>query len=166
MSKGKIKGGKIMEDFNKGLLSGRISKMTVRRVDSKSEASGKIVIANINLSVNYYNHKKKEKEAIFFPVTILGKDAEYMEKYMSVGDELYVIGEWRPNEWTGKNGEKHRELYLQANEIKAGQKKGGRSAENYSPAVSSENNKADKQSQNDQSGLYQIDNIEDNDLPF
>ena len=58
MSKGKIKGGKIMEDFNKGLLSGRISKMTVRRVDSKSEASGKIVIANINLAVNYYNHKK------------------------------------------------------------------------------------------------------------
>ena len=152
-----------MEDFNKGLLSGRISKMTVRRVESKSEASGQIVIANINLAVNYYNRKKKEKEAIFFPVTILGKNAEFMEKYMGVGDELYVIGEWRPNEWTSKNGEKHREIYLQANEIKAGQKKGGKNTENQSSAVSAEKGKAPA---SNQEGMYPIDDIDDDDLPF
>lgn len=155
-----------MEDFNKGLLSGRISKMTVRKVDSKSETSGQISIANINIAVNYYNRKNKQKEAIFFPVTILGKNAEYMEKYMNVGDELYVTGEWRPNEWTGKNGEKHKELYLQASEIKAGQKKGGHSTENSNSVTYAESSKADKEQQNDYLGVYPINDIDDDDLPF
>lgn len=149
-----------MEDFNKGFLSGRISKMQVKKVKSTSEASGQISIANINLAVNYYNRKKKEKEAIYFPVTIFGRDAEYMEKYMNVGDELYVMGEWRPNEWVSKNGEKHREIFLQASEIKAGLKKGVRSTENPNSAASAET------PQVEQDGFYPIDNLEDDDLPF
>lgn len=112
-----------MEDFNKGLLSGRISKKTVRRVNSKSENNPQFAIANINLAVNYYDKSEKATKALYFPIKIVGQQAEYIEKYLDVGDELYVTGEWRPNEWTSKNGEKHREIYLEAGEIKAGRKK-------------------------------------------
>ena len=107
-----------MEDFNKGLLSGRISKKTVRRVNSKSENNPQFAIANINLAVNYYDKSEKATKALYFPIKIVGQQAEYIEKYLDVGDELYVTGEWRPNEWTSKNGEKHREIYLEAREIK------------------------------------------------
>lgn len=153
-----------MEDFNKGLLSGRISKKTVRRVNSKSENNPQFAIANINLAVNYYDKSEKATKALYFPIKIVGQQAEYIEKYLDVGDELYVTGEWRPNEWTSKNGEKHREIYLEARDIKAGRKKKSSTEgasvgqkEQISPAKSKDRN---------YNGFHPDDELEDDELPF
>lgn len=153
-----------MEDFNKGLLSGRISKKTVRRVNSKSENNPQFAIANINLAVNYYDKAEKATKAIYFPVKIVGQQAEYIEKYLDVGDELYVTGEWRPNEWTSKSGEKHREIYLEANEIKAGRKK--KSSSEGTSAEQKEQAAPAKNKERDYSGFYPDDELEDDELPF
>lgn len=156
-----------MEDFNKGLLSGRISKKSVRRVNSKSENNPQFAIANINLAVNYYNRKTGNKEAMYFPVTVLGRDAEFIEKYMNVGDELYVIGEWRPNEWVSKSGEKHREFYLEAKEIKAGQKKKSQTDDSNGGENKPERDIAQEHQRNGNNGFYPIDDyLEDDKLPF
>lgn len=153
-----------MEDFNKGLLSGRISKKTVRRVNSKSENNPQFAIANINLAVNYYDKSEKATKALYFPIKIVGQQAEYIEEYLDVGDELYVTGEWRPNEWTSKNGEKHREVYLEAREIKAGRKKKSSTEgasvgqkEQIAPAKSKDRN---------YNGFHPDDELEDDELPF
>lgn len=153
-----------MEDFNKGLLSGRISKKTVRRVNSKSENNPQFAIANINLAVNYYDKSEKATKALYFPIKIVGQQAEYIEKYLDVGDELYVTGEWRPNEWTSKNGEKHREIYLEAGEIKAGRKKKS-STEGASVAQKEQIAPAKSKNRN-YNGFYPDDELEDDELPF
>lgn len=153
-----------MEDFNKGLLSGRISKKTVRRVNSKSENNPQFAIANINLAVNYYDKSEKATKALYFPIKIVGQQAEYIEKYLDVGDELYVTGEWRPNEWTSKNGEKHREIYLEAGEIKAGRKK--KSSTEGASAEQKEQIAPAKSKDRNYNGFYPDDELEDDELPF
>ena len=153
-----------MEDFNKGLLSGRISNKTVRRVNSKSENNPQFAIANINLAVNYYDKSEKATKALYFPIKIVGQQAEYIEKYLDVGDELYVTGEWRPNEWTSKNGEKHREIYLEAGEIKAGRKKKS-STEGASVAQKEQIAPAKRKDRN-YNGFHPDDELEDDELPF
>lgn len=153
-----------MEDFNKGLLSGRISKKTVRRVNSKSENNPQFAIANINLAVNYYDKSGKATKALYFPIKIVGQQAEYIEKYLDVGDELYVTGEWRPNEWTSKNGEKHREIYLEASEIKAGRKK--KSSTEGASAEQKEQIAPAKSKDRNYNGFYPDDELEDDELPF
>lgn len=152
-----------MEDFNKGLLSGRISKKTVRRVNSKSENNPQFAIANINLAVNYYDRSKKETNAIYFAVKIVGRQAEYVEKYVDVGDELYVTGEWRPNEWTSKTGEKHRDIFLEASEIRAGRKKKS-SAEGVSAEQKEKG--ATPKSEPSYAGFHPDEELEDDELPF
>lgn len=153
-----------MEDFNKGLLSGRISKKTVRRVNSKSENNPQFAIANINLAVNYYDKSEKATKALYFPIKIVGQQAEYIEKYLDVGDELYVTGEWRPNEWTSKNGEKHREIYLEARDIKAGRKK--KSSTEGASAEQKEQIAPAKSKDRNYNGFYPDDELEDDELPF
>lgn len=153
-----------MEDFNKGLLSGRISKKTVRRVNSKSENNPQFAIANINLAVNYYDKSEKATKALYFPIKIVGQQAEYIEKYLDVGDELYVTGEWRPNEWTSKNGEKHREIYLESREIKAGRKK--KSSTEGASAEQKEQIAPAKSKDRNYNGFYPDDELEDDELPF
>lgn len=153
-----------MEDFNKGLLSGRISKKTVRRVNSKSENNPQFAIANINLAVNYYDKSEKATKALYFPIKIVGQQAEYIENYLDVGDELYVTGEWRPNEWTSKNGEKHREIYLEAREIKAGRKK--KSSTEGASAEQKEQIAPAKSKDRNYNGFYPDDELEDDELPF
>lgn len=153
-----------MEDFNKGLLSGRISKKTVRRVNSKSENNPQFAIANINLAVNYYDKSEKATKALYFPIKIVGQQAEYIEEYLDVGDELYVTGEWRPNEWTSKNGEKHREIYLEAREIKAGRKK--KSSTEGASAEQKEQIVPAKSKDRNYNGFYPDDELEDDELPF
>ena len=153
-----------MEDFNKGLLSGRISKKTIRRVNSKSENNPQFAIANINLAVNYYDKSEKATKALYFPIKIVGQQAEYIEKYLDVGDELYVTGEWRPNEWTSKNGEKHREIYLEAREIKAGRKK--KSSTEGASAEQKEQIAPAKSKDRNYNGFYPDDELEDDELPF
>ena len=153
-----------MEDFNKGLLSGRISKKTVRRVNSKSENNPQFAIANINLAVNYYDKSEKATKALYFPIKIVGQQAEYIEEYLDVGDELYVTGEWRPNEWTSKNGEKHREIYLEAREIKAGRKK--KSSTEGASAKQKEQIAPAKSKDRNYNGFYPDDELEDDELPF
>lgn len=153
-----------MEDFNKGLLAGRISKKTVRRVNSKSENNPQFAIANINLAVNYYDKSEKATKALYFPIKIVGQQAEYIEKYLDVGDELYVTGEWRPNEWTSKNGEKHREIYLEAREIKAGRKK--KSSTEGASAEQKEQIAPAKSKDRNYNGFYPDDELEDDELPF
>ena len=153
-----------MEDFNKGLLSGRISKKTVRRVNSKSENNPQFAIANINLAVNYYDKSEKATKALYFPIKIVGQQAEYIEKYLDVGDELYVTGEWRPNEWTSKNGEKHREIYLEAGEIKAGRKK--KSSTEGASVAQKEQIAPAKGKDRNYNGFHPDDELEDDELPF
>ncbi len=160
-----------MEDFNKGFLSGRVAKKTVRRVNSKSENNSQFAIANINLAVNYYDRSEKEVKAIYFPMKIVGRDAEYIEQYIDVGDELYVSGEWRPNEWTGKDGEKHKDIYLEVKEVKAGRKKKGSSDEtekSSAPKATSKSSAKEKEENNNfYNGFYPEEDImEDDDLPF
>lgn len=108
-----------MSDMNEGIFSGRIAKVEVRR-------NNDLVIANLKLAVNYYDKKSKSEKPMYIPVTIYGKEAEAIEKYTSVGDQLLIKGEWRPNEWQSKNGEKHYELRLSATKVIFGRKKGDR----------------------------------------
>ena len=152
-----------MSDINKGVFSGRISKMDSKEISSNSSDGGTLTIVNLNLAVNYYARKSKQELPMYIRVRVVGKRAEALIKRMEVGDQLIISGEWEPNDWEDtRNGVKHRELVLVASEIVYGRKKGDRSAANdNSPADTAKKNDSSKE------GFYPIDeDMEEDDLPF
>ena len=86
-----------MADHNSGAFSGRIAKMDVKRLQSKSEKSGTVALANVTLAVNYYSRKDKQEKPMYIKLRIVGKQAENLEQYKNVGDQLIVDGKWEPN---------------------------------------------------------------------
>ena len=145
-------------DWNKVFLSGRISKMEGKTVNSSKSKDGQLFLVNLNLAVNYYDYQAKEEKPLFIPVTVFGKTAENLQKYMEVGDQLYVFGELRPNNWESKKGEKHFGFQLEAKELNYGRKKGdfvkGKSEKQQPPMPQS-------------GGFYPLESdFPDDDLPF
>lgn len=144
-----------MSDMNEGIFSGRIAKVEVRR-------NNDLVIANLKLAVNYYDKKSKSEKPLYIPITVYGKEAEAIEKYQNVGDQLLVKGEWRPNEWQSKNGEKHYELRLSTIKVIFGRKKGDRTGNTVpDPMANVPQNVGQDMAHNPMDNV-----LEEDDLPF
>lgn len=139
-----------MSDINEGVLSGRIAKKEMRQ-------SGDLIIANISLAVNYYDRREKKEMPMYIPLSIFGKEAEMVEKYKDIGDQLVVRGEWRPQSWKSKGGENHYSLRLSVTNVVFGRTKGDR-AGNVAVSIN--------QSEQTPNVFNMEDTIEDDDLPF
>lgn len=155
-----------MADHNTGAFSGRIAKLDVRRLPSKSETSGTVALANVTLAVNYYSRKDKQEKPMYIKLRIVGKQAENLEQYKNVGDQLIVDGKWEPNDWKSSAGEKHSELVLVVSNVAYGRNKGDRPTNGTAGASASapaQSGAAD----HPMDGYYPMDEeLGDDDLPF
>lgn len=155
-----------MADHNTGSFSGRIAKMEVRYLSSSSDPSGTVALANVTLAVNYYNRKEKKEDPMYIKLRIVGKQAENLEKFKNVGDQLIVDGRWEPNEWKSKAGEKHSELVLVVNNVAYGRNKGDR-ATNGAAGTTSATPSQKEETGSSMEGFYPVDeDIGEDDLPF
>lgn len=155
-----------MADHNSGAFSGRIAKMDVKRLQSKSEKSGTVALANVTLAVNYYSRKDKQEKPMYIKLRIVGKQAENLEQYKNVGDQLIVDGKWEPNEWKSNAGEKHSELVLVVNNVAYGRNKGDRPTNGSTGTNTSAPSQGGKEDY-PMDGYYPMDEeLGDDDLPF
>lgn len=102
-----------MNDFNHVVLIGRLTRDAELRYTNSNLAVCKFGIAN-------NQRRKKENawvdEAHFFDVTVWGKTAESLHKYLVKGKQVAVEGQLRQSRWE-KDGQTRSKVEINANNI-------------------------------------------------
>ena len=102
-----------MADLNRVVEIGRLT----RDMELKYTPGG-MSVGNIGIAVN--RHVKKgqswEDEANFFEVTIFGKQAESLQKYLTKGKQIAVDGFLKQERWE-KDGQKFSTVKIIANDV-------------------------------------------------
>lgn len=63
-------------------------------------------IARYTLAVDREKRKNTERKADFIPCVALGKNAEFVEKFLKKGMKINIRGKWQTGSYTNQNGEK------------------------------------------------------------
>jgi single-strand DNA-binding protein len=118
------------------------------------------------------NEKRKDKAGepqdftTWFRVTVWGKQAETVSKYLTKGRSVYVEGRMHVEEWTDKDGKQRYTLELNASDVRFID--GGQSAEGI-PVRQGEGARAQAASRGGAGGRLpsrEPDDIEDDSIPF
>jgi single-strand DNA-binding protein len=128
-----------MADVNHVIIIGRIT----RDVELKT-TSGGMAIANLSLAVNRRIKKGEQwtEEVSFFEVTLWGKTAEGLSKYLLKGKQIAVEGELKQERWQN-DGQSRSKVVINASNVQllggnekqtqqGGQSSGYQAQEDYS----------------------------------
>ena len=63
-------------------------------------------IARYTLAVDREKRKNTARKADFIPCVALGKNAEFVEKFLKKGMKINIRGKWQTGSYTNQNGEK------------------------------------------------------------
>lgn len=98
---------------NQGTILGRVGK-----IDTKTTSSG-IKIANISMvtSKRYVKNGEKQEKVTWHNVTAFSKIAEIAEKYVNVGDCLYIQGEMDNQKYTTQDGQERTKHFVIAHTL-------------------------------------------------
>lgn len=99
---------------NQGTVLGRVGK-----IDTKTTSSGvKITNCSMVTSKKFTKNGQKEEKVTWHNVTLFSKLAEIAEKYVNVGDLLYVQGEMENQKYTTQDGQERVKFFIIAHELK------------------------------------------------
>ena len=87
--------------FNVVVLSGRLTADPEIRMGTNDTK-----IARYTLAVDRERRKNTERKADFIQCVALGKNAEFVEKFLQKGMKINIRGKWQTGSYTNKNGEK------------------------------------------------------------
>lgn len=87
--------------FNVVVLSGRLTADPEIRMGTNNTA-----IARYTLAVDRDRKKDTEQKADFIKCVALGKNAEFVEKYLRKGMKISIKGKWQTGSYTNQNGNK------------------------------------------------------------
>lgn len=87
--------------FNVVVLSGRLTADPEIRMGTNNT-----VIARYTLAVDRDKNKNTEQKADFIKCVALGKNAEFVEKYLRKGMKINIRGKWQTGSYTNKNNSK------------------------------------------------------------
>lgn len=87
--------------FNVVVLSGRLTADPEIRMGTNNT-----VIARYTLAVDRDRKKDTEQKADFIKCVALGKNAEFVEKYLRKGMKINIKGKWQTGSYTNKNNSK------------------------------------------------------------
>ena len=91
----------------------------VGRIDTRTTSTGtKITNISMVTSKKYVKNGEKQEKVTWHNVTLFMKLAEIAEKYVSVGDLLYIQGEMDSQKYTGKDGQERTNFIIIASELK------------------------------------------------
>lgn len=112
--------------MNKAILMGRLTKDPEILYTNNGKTIGKFSIA-----VDRRFHQEGQPTADFFNCVTFGKQAEFVEKYLTKGTKILICGEIQNNDYTNKEGVKVYSTQIVVNEIDfAESKKSQQSSEN------------------------------------
>ncbi len=99
---------------NQGSILGRVGK-----IEHKTTSSGvKIANCSIVTSKKFTKNGEKTEKVTWHNVTLFNKLAEISEKYVSVGDLLYIQGEMDNQKYTAQDGQERTKHFIIAHELK------------------------------------------------
>ncbi len=99
---------------NQGTVLGRVGK-----IDNKTTTNG-IKISNVSMvtSKKFMKNGEKQEKVTWHNITLFSKLAEIAEKYVSVGDLLYVQGEMDSQKYTTQDGQERVKNFIIGHELK------------------------------------------------
>lgn len=93
---------------NQGTILGRVGK-----IETKTTSTGvQITNCSIVTSKRFVKNGEKQEKVTWHNVTLFNKLAEIAEKYVSVGDCLYVQGEMENQKYTTQDGQERTKHFL------------------------------------------------------
>lgn len=99
--------------FNQATILGRVGK-----IETKTTSNAlKVTNMSIVTSKKYVKNGEKQEKVSWHNVTTFSKIAEIAEKYVNVGDMLFVQGEMDTQKYTDKNGQERIRFFVIANNI-------------------------------------------------
>lgn len=99
---------------NQGTVLGRVGK-----IDNKTTSSG-VKISNVSMvtSKKVTKNGEKTEKVTWHNVTLFNKLAEIAEKYVAIGDLLYIQGEMDNQKYTAQDGQERTKNFIIAHELK------------------------------------------------
>jgi single-strand DNA-binding protein len=98
---------------NQGTVLGRVGK-----IDTKTTSTGtKITNISIVTSKKFVKNGEKQEKATWHNVTAFQKIAEIAEKYVNVGDLLYIQGEMDNQKYTTQDGQERTKHFIVAHQL-------------------------------------------------
>ncbi len=99
--------------INQGTILGRVGK-----IDSRTVSTGtKITNISMVTSKRYTKNGEKLEKVTWHNVTFFAKLADVAEKYVAVGDLLYVQGEMESQKYTDKEGQERTKFFIIGNNL-------------------------------------------------
>lgn len=99
--------------INKALIAGRITK----DIELKSTTNGVSVVAFTVAVQRSYKDANGERQADFINCVAFKSKAEFISKYFSKGDSMFVEGSIQSRSWEDGNGNKRYATEVIANEV-------------------------------------------------
>ena len=103
-----------MSDLNEVVLSGRRTRDAELRYTPNGTAVTDIIVASNRI---WSKDSEKQEEATFVDVTIWGKQAESLAKYMTKGRHVMLTGRLKLNKWETDEGDKRSKLTVTAEKV-------------------------------------------------
>jgi len=103
-----------MSDLNEVVVSGRLTRDAELRYTPNGTAVTDIIVASNRI---WSKDSEKQEEATFVDVTIWGKQAESLAKYMTKGRHVMLTGRLKLNKWETDEGEKRSKLTVTAEKV-------------------------------------------------
>lgn len=99
---------------NQGTILGRVGKIETRTIQSGMKISNISIVT----SKKFVKNGEKQEKVTWHNVTLFNKLAEIAEKYVAVGDLLYVQGEMDNQKYTDANGQERTKFFLIGHDLK------------------------------------------------
>jgi single-strand DNA-binding protein len=99
--------------INQGTLVGRVGKIETKTVSTGTKISNISIVT----SKRYTKNGQKEEKVTWHNVTAFQKLAEIAEKYVNVGDLLYIQGEMENQKYTDATGQERMKHFIIAHTI-------------------------------------------------
>ena len=142
--------------MNKALIDGRLTRDPEVRYTTGNE-----VVARFTVAVD---RRGKDKGADFLPCVAFGKLAEFVERYITKGRKVIVIGRIQTGSYTNREGQKVYTTEIIADEIEFADSRHAESPENASSSPVRESATRSTETRSGaQEGFYAV---EDEGLPF
>ena len=123
--------------MNKVIMMGRLCADPEVRYGGANNTA----IANFRIAVERRFKRDGEPDADFFLITALGKQGEFVEKYLRKGTKILMEGEIRNNNYTNKDGVMVYQNQIIATSIEFAESKSSQSNNNdYQPQPSPQDN--------------------------
>lgn len=145
--------------MNKVIMMGRLTRDPEVRYGGASNNA----VARFSIAVDRRFKREGQPDADFFNCTAFGKTGEFVDKYLRKGTKIVIDGEVRNDNYTNKDGQMVYGTQIIVNQVEFAESK---SAAANNAGVSTPESFNAAPTSDPGSGFMEIDDVEDDGIPF